>query len=95
MKKYLDRSSGVITSRKIMCTNLKLPRWVHKLYAFTHNYFWLPCPLCGKMFGGHEWKDGISIMTSWHDGKGVCPNCTEAAEKYNEVWVKEHPYGRD
>jgi hypothetical protein len=47
------------------------------------------------MFGGHEWKDGISIMTSWHDGKGVCPNCTEAAEKYNEVWVKEHPYGRD
>ena len=34
------------------------PRWVHRLYAKTQGYFWLPCPLCSKMFGSHE-RSGI------------------------------------
>jgi hypothetical protein len=33
---------------------VSLPRWVHRLYAFVAGYFWLPCPVCGRMFGGHE-----------------------------------------
>jgi hypothetical protein len=43
------------------------------------------------MFGGHEWKDGADIMTSWSIGKGVCPNCIDVAKKYNAVWMNEHP----
>ena len=26
-----------------------------KRFADEHGYFWLPCPRCGKWFGGHEW----------------------------------------
>ena len=29
-------------------------RLLHKLYARFFGYFWLPCPVCGQHFGGHE-----------------------------------------
>lgn len=29
-------------------------RLAHKLYANLFGYFWLPCPVCGEHFGGHE-----------------------------------------
>lgn len=29
-------------------------RFLNWLYAELFNYFWLPCPICGQMFGGHE-----------------------------------------
>lgn len=29
-------------------------RIAHKIYARMFGYFWLPCPVCGKHFGGHE-----------------------------------------
>jgi hypothetical protein len=29
-------------------------RTLNRLYAFLWGYFWLPCPKCGQMFGGHE-----------------------------------------
>ena len=35
---------------------MKLPRWMHKMYAKVFGYFWLPCPICGEYFGGHEVK---------------------------------------
>ena len=73
---------------------MKLPRWVHRLWASYSGYLWLPCPLCGKMFGGHEWewdKPNCDIMISWSHGQGVCPNCHEAAKEYNDKWMKENP----
>jgi hypothetical protein len=33
---------------------MRLPRWVHRLYAAAGGWFWLPCPACGEHFGGHE-----------------------------------------
>lgn len=43
-------------------------RLLHKLYAFIFGYFWLPCPKCGRYFGGHEKHGGII----WNEpGKGV------------------------
>ena len=72
---------------------MKLPRWVHRVLAFFFGYFWLPCPLCGEMFGGPEWewdKPNSDIMTSWGQGQGVCPNCHKAARKYNDKWMAEH-----
>jgi len=36
----------------------KVDRWVHEKYAKTMGYFWLPCPRCGRMFGGHEEPTG-------------------------------------
>jgi hypothetical protein len=58
-------------------------RRAHQAYARAHGFFWLPCPLCGQMFGGHEWRhiDGkpAAIYTDPGDpghGTGICPSCT-------------------
>jgi hypothetical protein len=63
---------------------LKKPRWIQHLYADLFGYFWLPCPLCGEYFGGHEWLDNCDIMTSPYDGSGVCANCYEKAKELNK-----------
>lgn len=61
-------------------------RLLHKIYAHAFGYFWLPCPECGKMFGGHEITGHIGgkqcIM-----GKVFCPSCAEADEQDNQVAV--------
>ena len=69
-----------------------LSRKAQEAYAKLHGYFWLPCPLCGNMFGGHEWGSGSnsSIKISWNRSKGVCPNCHDAAREYNEKWEEEN-----
>lgn len=58
-----------------------MPRWWAKLRADVGGYFWLPCPLCGRMFGGHEWRDRrgrcSSIPTERRGiSTGICPTCT-------------------
>ena len=62
------------------------PRWMHRLYAFVAGYFWRPCPICGRKFGGHEWA--ADLMTSLHSGVGVCPNCAGVARRRNHLFVK-------
>lgn len=58
------------------------PRWMHRLYARTHHYFWLPCPRCGEMFGGHEvgeWPEAVLVA-----GSGlvvVCPSCDDQIKR--------------
>jgi hypothetical protein len=62
----------------------RLPRWLHRAYAWAFGYFWLPCRLCGRYSGGHEWRDrrGLSsdIADPEHAGTrlGICPTCTLA-----------------
>lgn len=64
----------------------RLPRWMHCLYAWIARYFWGPCPLCNRPFGGHEWKDrnGLSstitteVRKKGRTGKAICPACTRA-----------------
>ncbi len=78
---------------------MKRPRIFQQMYAFLHSYFWLPCPLCGQHFGGHEWlnEDNSCILSSWDAGQGVCPDCTRngAAKAYNDrfddVWREPYP----
>jgi len=59
-------------------------RRLHKTYAALLGYFWLPCPICGQHFGGHEWKDrdGNPSSILARDGGtnyiGICPDCTRA-----------------
>lgn len=60
-------------------------RELHRRYARLLGYFWLPCHLCGTMFGGHEWKDrnGLSCRVYPYPlqpmlGMGICPDCTRA-----------------
>ena len=66
-------------------------RRVHQAYAFVTGFFWMPCPLCGQPFGGHEWRDIDGQPASVPDpsqpppgpyaaftSKGICPQCTRA-----------------
>ena len=56
---------------------MRLPRWVHHLWANWNGYFWLPCPLCGGFFGGHEdWEGVIPVGGQPGTYQGVCPECT-------------------
>ena len=48
--------------------------------AFIGGYFWMPCPLCGKYFGGHE-KNGGHLATSLGSGVSTCADCTKDAER--------------
>ena len=72
---------------------MRLPEWMRKLRANLGGYFWLPCPICGEMFGGFEassqcitkevYKTNDCITGS--TGECVCPKkeCIEEAKNRN------------
>ena len=70
---------------------MKLPRFIHWLYALLRGYFWLPCPICGQYFGGHE-STGIGLMEDWNSGVCICPNCESEADKRNSEYMHSHPH---
>lgn len=54
-------------------------------FAKENGYFWLPCPVCDKPFGGHEIPfdplDVPMFVPDWQvPGQYVmiCPDCVEA-----------------
>lgn len=64
-------------------------RWLHQAWAWLAGYFWLPCPLCGRPFGGHEWRrDAEGFAASIPAGAtglsdGICPRCTREGKSRN------------
>lgn len=61
----------------------KLPRFLHRWRAWLGGYFWIPCPLCGDMWGGHEWKaPWARIPDPIRPGisKGICNECALAVD---------------
>lgn len=71
-------------------------RALNRAIARAGGYFWLPCPLCGQEFGGHEWRpiEGKISSIPAPDGPqgmsiGICPDCTAAGRGYlDPMWVK-------
>jgi hypothetical protein len=62
---------------------MTLPRTLHRFYAWAFRYFWVPCPICGRHFGGHEWdwgnRDKPSVIPKPEGGgTAICPACTSA-----------------
>lgn len=78
---------------------LEWPRWlvpyrfrsVHRWWANRAPFFWLPCSLCGREYGGHEWRDIGGKSSRVPDplnppkspngpfmSVGICPVCTRA-----------------
>lgn len=63
-----------------------IERMVHELFAKVNGYFWLPCPICGEYFGGHEWTDPrATIWQADGSGSGVCAGCIPEAVKRSVV----------
>jgi len=61
-------------------------RW-HWMYAKRHGFFWLPCPLCDRPYGGHE--SAGSIPDPMHPPKSpdgpwymiiICSQCTRVGK---------------
>jgi hypothetical protein len=59
----------------------------HRDYAEANNYFWLPCPLCGEMFGGHEKGAGMLYRGSGR-GVGTCAGCADKARQISADVLK-------
>lgn len=61
------------------------PHWRiwQRLYAATHAYYWVACPICHRYYGGHE------ASGSWYQGRGrgqsVCINCKEPADEMSRI----------
>lgn len=62
-----------------------LTRPFHRLFARCFGYFWLPCPLCRKPFGGHQWHTSSKRPGEIRDPEGgpyayqaICPRCRKA-----------------
>lgn len=51
----------------------KLSRVLAWLRAFIGGHFWLPCPRCGRNFGGHE--EGGGVIYRGTSGSICCPLC--------------------
>jgi hypothetical protein len=58
-------------------------RQAHEWFALEHGFFWAPCVLCGREWGGHEWRDIDGKPSQVHlnpdeptTGTGICPQCT-------------------
>lgn len=61
-------------------------RWrsAHRAYAQTHRYYWMPCVLCDRPYGGHETLRSYGKPDSVPDPLRpggftmICPVCTRA-----------------
>jgi hypothetical protein len=69
-------------------------RLFNKLRAKWGGFFWIPCPLCGREFGGHEWRniDRKPSSIPHPDGRpghgtAICPDCTRAGKGYYDGLV--------
>ena len=59
------------------------PRPLHFLISAYGSYYWMPCSLCGRWYGGHE--PCGSLNTSWHGGHTVCRKCASKADAKNKA----------
>lgn len=69
-----------------------MPRFLHRIYAAVMGYFWLPCPLCGEFFGGHESKtfEGIPVAGRPRIKQLICDSCsTRSVEALDEHKAQE------
>lgn len=64
------------------------PRIIHQLYADVTGKFWMLCPICGEMFGGHESASQPFWDEKHEHGRLVCKACGPRAAS----WWKKRPY---
>ena len=78
----------MISTQELCRQSRQIPerrRRAHREFALANGFFWAPCVLCGRMWGGHEWRDIDGKPSVVHlnqdeptTGTGICPHCTRA-----------------
>lgn len=62
-------------------------RPLQRLYAFLFGYFWLPCPVCGEHFGGHEASLSALVVDEADGDHAYCTcyklECQNEAQRRN------------
>lgn len=74
------------------------PRLLNRIYAWIRGYFWIPCPICKRGFGEHEWLPGNELWLTDRDSVAVCPRCADEARRLNDengYPVKERPHDHE
>ncbi len=61
------------------------PRFLHRSWAFLRGHSWIPCPICKRRFGSHEWGAGDELWITERDSVAVCPLCVDEAKERNEA----------
>lgn len=80
-------------SRNLRTHILRRPRWFHRVWAWLFGYFWLPCPDCGRMFGGHEsaaTTDGPRLLLPGRDDKMACPPCEFRRAQADAAYIADY-----
>lgn len=68
-------------------------RFLHKIYANLFGYFWLPCGVCGKHFGGHEVVFTVPLVEADGRAYSVCSHeCGRKAQAMNDANGHPCPY---
>jgi len=71
-------------------------RALHRIYARLFGYFWLPCPICRRHFGGNEVKrTNAALIVNSGRALIVCsdPACSRIAELRNAMRLREQWLG--
>jgi hypothetical protein len=63
---------------------MRIPRWLHHLYADARGYFWVNCERCGRGFGGHQWRGDIPMTKRIGPYEGFCAYCPDCARTRRE-----------
>ncbi len=68
---------------------------IANIRARLGGYFWLPCPLCGRMFGGHE--QGGMLYLGPAEGQMTCPHpvCMKTARQLSQHRMDQMSAVRD
>lgn len=65
---------------------MRAPAWLRRLRARLGGYFWMPCPVCGEEFGGHERQGTVRRIPNPPrlvvTGFATCSDC---ADRYGPV----------
>jgi hypothetical protein len=70
-------------------------RWLNRWYATYFRYFWMPCPRCGREFGGHEmgrtmWglthdENNHLVTAPSYSGTNVCRYCSHEIQTMEDI----------
>lgn len=63
-------------------------RGLNKLFARLRGHFWIPCPACGREFGGHEHEGDYLVITEPNGvvrRKAICRDCAADDATFSEA----------